>query len=250
MGWSCEACTFLNADDDASRCQICETLRSEAAALVGSFIIVDNNKKQPADNKNTRNLGATTKTSAGILALGSSSSSSSGGVVAAVARNTATNARNISNSNNCKRPPAEQKSTVQATLFGGLAPKSQKEKPKSKKAKVAVGPLPDAETSKQSTLSFAAKRPPASTALSSSESTSGSSSLVLWKKCASNDVPFSELKDRTRLAMKSIFGVAKLRLLQPKAVSCALKRKSQLVVMATGGGAYACVHPCVELYFR
>jgi hypothetical protein len=181
MGWSCEACTFLNVEDSVSKCQICETVRSEAAELIGSY-------KRPSKGEGKVSLGE-------------------GGI------------------DQRKRPSEhQQKSTLQATLFGGIAPKPQKEKSKSKKPKV------DTETTKQSTLSFASKHPPTTT------SDIGSSGLALWKECASKDIPFSDLKDRTRIAMKNIFGVERLRLLQPKAVSCALKRRNQLVVMATGGG--------------
>lgn len=175
-GWSCDACTVRNVEDNARKCQICETLRSEAADLVRSC-------KGPANV------------------------SLCGGAI--IGR---------------KRPSEPQKmSTVQATLFGGVAAKSVVQ-PSLKKPKTA-------EISKQSTLSFAAKQRPKTT------SEDGGSGLVVWKECAGQDVPFSELKNRARIAMKTIFGVEKLRLLQPKAVGCALKRESQLVVMATGGGA-------------
>jgi superfamily II DNA helicase RecQ len=63
-----------------------------------------------------------------------------------------------------------------------------------------------------------------------------STRFLMWKQCATCDIPFTQLEERTRHAMKYIFSVDKLRLLQPKAVKCALKRKSQIVVMATGGG--------------
>lgn len=174
MGWSCDACTFLNAADGAIVCQICESVRSEAAELVGSIRNATNISSFLVDTRERR---------------------------------------------------AERKPTVQATLFGGIAVEPQNEKIELKKRK--PNPLPELEISKQSTLSFAKQPPPTSSA-----------GLTLWRQCASKDIPLSELKIRARKALKFIFGVDKLRMLQPKAVSCALKRKSQLVVMATGGGMY------------
>ena len=136
-----------------------------------------------------------------------------------------------------KRMPSEDRQhAVQATLFRGIASKSEKEKLGTKSLKIA-GPRPTVATKTQSTLSFA-KQP---------STVSEPATLVLWKQCASKDTPLAELKNRALVAMKSIFGVEKLRLLQPKAVSCALKRKSQLVVMATGGGTYP--NPQTPPYF-
>jgi ATP-dependent DNA helicase RecQ len=52
--------------------------------------------------------------------------------------------------------------------------------------------------------------------------------------------PFSELKQLAIQNMTTIFGVPALRKLQPVAVRMALKRKSQIIVMATGGGKSLC----------
>jgi ATP-dependent helicase YprA (DUF1998 family) len=66
--------------------------------------------------------------------------------------------------------------------------------------------------------------------------------------CLASDVPKSELKARAKMAMQCIFGIEKLRNLQPKAVSCALQRQSQIIIMSTGGGKSLCYQlPAVVL---
>jgi hypothetical protein len=128
-----------------------------------------------------------------------------------------------------RKRPSDQKLVVQATLYGGVATEERNEKYKAKKSKGSQ--CSDAAATAQSTLSFGSLKVPTKT-------DDVAKGLVLWKQCADSDVPFSELKERMQIAMKHIFGVEKLRLLQPKAVKCALRRTSQLIVMATGGGLY------------
>jgi hypothetical protein len=117
----------------------------------------------------------------------------------------------------------ERKPVVQATLFGGVVPIEER-KEKSKKRKPARPIDSDGKSIKQSAVLFSFKRP--------------SHDFVISKQCSDRNVPYSELKERMHIAMRTVFGVEKLRFLQPKAVKCALMRTSQLVVMATGGGLY------------
>jgi ATP-dependent DNA helicase RecQ len=56
----------------------------------------------------------------------------------------------------------------------------------------------------------------------------------------SNDVNLAELSKESQRIMKEVFGVDKLRNLQPQAIQYALRRQSQLIVMATGGGKSLC----------
>ena len=53
-------------------------------------------------------------------------------------------------------------------------------------------------------------------------------------------VSFATLKERAAFYLRETFGLSKLRNLQPAAIKCALKRQSQIVVMATGGGKSLC----------
>lgn len=59
---------------------------------------------------------------------------------------------------------------------------------------------------------------------------------------------YEELKCHAENVMKEVFRIQTLRYLQPVAIKCALKRKSQLIVMATGGGKSLCYQlPAVTL---
>jgi hypothetical protein len=134
------------------------------------------------------------------------------------------------NENCSKKRSKEQKSTVQATLFGGISTNGETRISKNKKSK----PSFEIDAVARPNVSFASTRH-----IKTFTSTSSTDNrFEIWKQTAKTDIPFSKLEERTRSAMKQIFSVDKLRLLQPKAVKCALKRKSQLVVMATGGGMY------------
>lgn len=62
------------------------------------------------------------------------------------------------------------------------------------------------------------------------------------------DLSFSELKVLGKETLSNTFGIKKLRSLQPLAVTCALKKESQVVVMATGTGKSLCYQlPAVVL---
>ena len=172
MGWSCDACTYLNHVESLNKCAMCETARSNGGSL--------------------------------DVASGKSSA----------------------NENGSKKRSRENKTTKQATLFGGIATNVENRMIKDK-------------TSKNSSKTELFVKPPRSLTQTRPFSAPSSSSITrfeIWKQTARNDTLFSKLEERTRAAMKQIFGVEKLRLLQPKAVKCALKRKCQTVVMATGGG--------------
>lgn len=202
MRWSCEVCTFSNVNGTAPKCEICEIARSEAAEWTRTG--KTNYTHQPKQNSNVDSASAVQQ-----------------------------------------KRPVEQKSTVQATLFGGIVSKRPSTNPsqaKNKKSKVRSRVEVSAPC-KQSTLLFDSKK--SSTMFSDPPSTSNAPAthtntikLDLWKTTCPSNVSLDDLKQRTRLAMDSIFGVKKLRFLQPKAIRCALQRKCQLVIMATGGGTY------------
>ena len=52
--------------------------------------------------------------------------------------------------------------------------------------------------------------------------------------------PYNELQAQADDKMKNLFGIDKLRNLQPIAIQLALQKKSQIIVMATGGGKSLC----------
>lgn len=133
--------------------------------------------------------------------------------------------------------------SVQATLFGGVADqKTTKTKRKIEKNVTEMNASnlqePDnvqrpkklkSAPSHQGTLSSFAKKPKADWQGLCSPLVTDTSKM---------EIP--ALKERMKRAMRVVFGVRKLRLLQPAAVECAFKRQSQLVIMATGGGKSLC----------
>ena len=163
MTWSCDACTFENAQDNAKKCEICLTERVTIPAC------------------------AMTKESRQSTLLGTASSLS--------------------------RP------VKQTTLFG--LPAKEKDAAPSRKR----------------------KNPPSTT----------TATLTVASKLAQPTNPSTaktceELKCHAEKVMKEVFRIQKLRYLQPMAIKCALKRKSQLIVMATGGGKSLCYQlPAVVL---
>jgi RecQ family ATP-dependent DNA helicase len=170
MAWSCEACTFTSAQDDAKRCEICQTSRGQSY------------------------MGSTKR----------------------YERLTASPQKSEPSKNSLQGSP---KATVQSTLFGGIAPKKEKEAPKSRKRKA----------------------PPSSTTAAVQPDLQMQLPRMLG---ASNktvtEISYSLLKQNAQKALKEVFAIRKLRNLQPVAIKCALKRKSQMIVMATGGGKSLC----------
>jgi RecQ family ATP-dependent DNA helicase len=109
------------------------------------------------------------------------------------------------------------KATVQSTLFGSIATKKLEPKKAQKKKDVekeASSPVP-----RQTHLL--------------------SSTQAAWA-CVAKDTPFDVLWANTQSKLNEIFKIKYMRYLQPAAVECALKRQSQLIIMATGGGKSLC----------
>lgn len=117
----------------------------------------------------------------------------------------------------------------QRTLFGGLvggANDSNETKAASKRAKTvgndATTTGPSSKTTQQSTLTL----------------NSNNKSAASYRKLSEDT--FAVRKTRCKEVLKDVFHINKLRNQQPKAVECALKGKSQIIVMATGGGKSLC----------
>jgi superfamily II DNA helicase RecQ len=55
-----------------------------------------------------------------------------------------------------------------------------------------------------------------------------------------SNIPYQELYSDAQRVLQETFGLDKLRNLQPAAIRCALQLKSQIIVMATGGGKSLC----------
>jgi ATP-dependent DNA helicase RecQ len=64
----------------------------------------------------------------------------------------------------------------------------------------------------------------------------------------SNNLNYMHLYNKAMKTLSSTFGISSLRNLQPKAVECALRGQSQIIIMATGGGKSLCYQlPAVVL---
>jgi RecQ family ATP-dependent DNA helicase len=123
------------------------------------------------------------------------------------------------------------KATVQSTLFGSiLTKKIETKNPKKRKV--------ENDTS-SSTRQTNLRSPKETISLSTKEAVSA---------CAPKETPYSVLWALAQKKMKDVFKVQELRFLQPAAVECALRRQSQMIVMATGGGKSLCYQlPAVVL---
>jgi hypothetical protein len=202
MSWNCEACTYSNSNASSYKCAICDTIRSDVPKQDG--------KLNAEQNNNIINSA---------FGLGSS-----------------TDHITIKS----RKRPRDHKSTVQSTLFAGVVVKgTEKGKSNSSKSKPVPTIFNTFSTNQTSSLStFVVKQQQPST-------TPTAIRFIFWKQCFNsskssdnNGISLIEFENRTRTAMKNLFQIDTLRFLQPKAIKCALKRKSQIIVMATGGGMY------------
>jgi DEAD/DEAH box helicase len=152
--------------------------------------------------------------------------------------------------------------TLQATLFGGVGAKKNPVEVATKKRKVGtsgtssaappnapVGQVPPVKKPMPASLnstSLSLPRPAEATRQGTLSFGQGIHSSKEWQglccprvaNTSQMDIP--ALKERIKRALRVVFGVKRLRLLQPAAVQCALKGQSQLLVMATGGGKSLC----------
>jgi ATP-dependent DNA helicase RecQ len=71
-------------------------------------------------------------------------------------------------------------------------------------------------------------------------------SMVVVRECSKDPLPV--LQQRAKTVLKDVFHIKELRNLQTVVIECALRKQSQIVVMATGGGKSLCYQlPAVVL---
>jgi hypothetical protein len=200
MGWTCKACTYVNT----------ATPESGSCEMCG--------KKRPlhssADNGNGKKAPRTT-VQATLL----------GGVVAKKdPMEGKKKKRKAGTSINSSAAPSSK------ALADSSAPPAKKPTPVSSLASTSSLPMPAQARARQGTLSFGQ-------GIHSNKEWQG---LCCPRVANTSQMEHPALKDRIKRALRLVFGVKKLRLLQPAAVQCALKGQSQLLVMATGGGKSIC----------
>ena len=116
---------------------------------------------------------------------------------------------------------AKKPANTQLTLFGGIASNVCSDPAKIAKKKNAF------QRGKTSELGTAPFQPPIS-------------KLITYSERQVSHAPYDVLEAQANQNVKTIFGIDKLRNLQPIAIKNALQRKSQIIVMATGGGKSLC----------
>lgn len=203
-------CTFANKGDSAngSRCEICETQPGEALDLLRHERLTSQSKTPASLPNNTPNSALS----------------------------------HVSASTQSK----SRKATVQSTLFGSVLTKKEKTKNPKKPKETAVN-------ANSSSMQTNPKKPKvekeaAINVNSSSVRTNFLSPTEKLSACAPRDTPYSVLWALAQKKMNDVFKIQELRYLQPAAVECALRRQSQMIVMATGGGKSLCFQlPAVVL---
>lgn len=134
--------------------------------------------------------------------------------------------------------------SVQATLFGGVA-ENPKKLTKTKTKVDSDSSLPAKRLTSSRTIGQGIIQKPKSMPAFQGTLSFGHSNKDWQGLCSALVTDTSKmevpvLNERMKRAMQVVFGVKKLRFLQPLAVQCAFKRQSQLLIMATGGGKSLC----------
>lgn len=138
-----------------------------------------------------------------------------------------TGASSTTTSSHGREKPGVVKSSKQLTLFGQVVDgKASKEK----KSSVKMAP--------QSTRPIPTSRSSAPTDGNMKEMATKMSSKA--PEFSQFSISYDKLAERAHVVLRDVFGFKKLRGLQPNAVECALRRQSQIIVMATGGGKSLC----------
>lgn len=190
--WTCKACTFENTNEQASRCEICETRRGDSLGAVCPMLSLQRLSTKPVVQKTLFGTAVETKEKTRKRKVDKISTA-------------AQHQPPLISSFSPKPPPA---------AAAAAAPPHAEPSPRKRKA----DKTPPAPHQKQSQRSF-----------------------FLQKALATvTDAPYRTVVDQARTVLRQVFQIESLRGLQPASIKCALKGKSQLLVMATGGGKSLC----------
>lgn len=226
MVWSCAACTYSNASDEATTCEICTAARSGSTGSILDLTAAPKRSTNGNRNMKQRNLfGAVIQTPKSRKRKEPTKKKTSAFLEAV-------------------RAAAEPKQTgpsafVEAarcaavfSAYNGVDDLFTLDEEPSKQA--------SKEPQKDSSFSFPTKK----ASIQQKDTSSSKQPLVLGSLAAQQKVTwnatFPSLWERAMENMKNIFAIDSLRNLQAAAVECALRRQSQIVVMATGGGKSLC----------
>jgi DEAD/DEAH box helicase len=251
--WTCGACTFQNVNDAGTAggccCEICETPRGAGG---GRSDRTDNDEDRAVrDGKGESNRSRVESSGVSGSALPQTGDAKTAGLSShqrQVPSNQRSAAAAATTTNNNKPPSRGGGNLVQRTLMGTRAvpPVSKPTKKSSNAGKKrsrtdadAEDPPPDDVAAKKDAPSSCSARQGESRAL---ESVAASSLNVPSSTTGlpSNYFDMERKQQRAKDVMARVFGVSKLRGLQPAAVQCAFEGRSQIVVMATGAGKSLC----------
>ena len=237
MVWSCVACTFVNRNDDAKYCEICQTFRignsnnkaNEAASSSSATttttggddsnngITIPKQQKKPKKSLHQQQMTSFGTKAVEVVDLTSASEPTT---TSTTKSNERTKARSIDD----KQPPKIQKKES-----------SSSSRPSSSASLSRKRKVP-------SSLSSTAQSA-AGTATSSSSSTTTTTPPLIKQHLhvRRTDVSYDMLWKESQDILKTNFHIPSLRNnIQPKAIQTCLERKSQIIVMNTGGGKSLC----------
>ena len=222
MGWPCAVCTYLNSNDVSVRCEICETPKGAVSPDVQVITTQQINK----NNNNSNNTRKIIKASVQATLFG--------GVVVTKAATT-TNPTKKNKGKVAEVVVVDDVVHPQVIIVQNHKNHLEKNIETQQQQQTNRGTSYDSVgvgENQDNKLLFVGTQK----AIVSSSTTSGG---YTYDGCVFDNNPhptLSDLKVRAKHIMKTIFKIEKLRYLQPLAVTCALKRQNQIIVMATGGG--------------
>ena len=235
MTWSCFYCTYDNEDDSATQCLLCGNPgnRTKQKAVSksnssGDQVVANLAEKTKAARKTvggkpkarTENssISASTSATASTAIDLTSPDKTVTGFSSKRKRNDSFADADTNDSGNSNASTSNQK-RPERNFHMGLARRKPPPRPKVQR--------------KQSTLSFTSV---------SQETSHFSHGHVFSPKTLPLDDPIRKnYQSKMQTVLKNVFGLESLRRnLQPAAIQCAMEGKSQMIVMATGGGKSLC----------
>jgi len=194
-------------------------------------------KKHVVNNNFHDNLPSSPASSSSSSSLPSSSFSSKGNTVANTTKNKI------------------RKSTVQSTLFGSIVtkiketnPEKLSSKPMKKKSSNIIQIDDEEDDNEENYDNHATNKSMFDISRKSSSSSSSITNFTSSSSSSQLHIPYEQLYQKAIHAMQNIFQIHSLRNLQPKAIESVLQSKSQIIIMATGGGKSLCYQlPAVVL---
>ena len=214
MTWPCFYCTYDNEDDSATQCCLC--------GMPGNRVKQNTATNNPRNNDDNtiRDLTGNSKASGTVskaIDLTSQKDSANAFYSKRKRNNDDADSANAADSINSQRK-------LHRNFHSSLARRKPPQRPKIKETQIQ----------RQSTLSF--------TSISQLTTSHFSHGHVFAHKALPLDDPIrKKYTPKMERVLKNVFGMESLRKnLQPAAIQCAMEGKSQMIVMATGGGKSLC----------